>query len=411
MNYPTRAAILFICIVSLAGSYGCSEPPAEESVSETQGAKQSDSEPKEGSLCFDSCMSARMEEFSTSRCYDECAHKREQLDLDTSACDELCASAVRSREQLAGLKCKSDCVDQSDGDSVTDSLDRCPDTPAGVPVTWDGCPDGDGDGVADKQDACPGTASGTDVTVDGCDVVAACSQGKCETAQPTCSSEQACDRQREIPLLESAPLATRQEWIMKFLKRRHADIACPDDETAPPQPQFLQPEATVEPVQVGQASVSFTNGAVTSGTVVPLEFVWEEVSDPCEPVEYSIYLEYYYCDTITGVEELHSYRNQGWCRWMPLEYQTVPTLSYDFQFAFGEHLYRIHQPFSDELLWNPPSDGTFYIGYRPFWLRVRLMAHDGNANTSAFGVHERHHYLVLYQKAALSTLSQIPVAP
>lgn len=47
----------------------------------------------------------------------------------------------------------------SDGDGVSDKLDRCPDTPAGVSVGPDGCPfDSDGDGVPDYMDKCPRAA-------------------------------------------------------------------------------------------------------------------------------------------------------------------------------------------------------------------------------------------------------------
>jgi outer membrane protein OmpA-like peptidoglycan-associated protein len=44
----------------------------------------------------------------------------------------------------------------SDGDGVSDKLDRCPDTPAGVQVDANGCPlDSDKDGILDYQDECP----------------------------------------------------------------------------------------------------------------------------------------------------------------------------------------------------------------------------------------------------------------
>jgi OOP family OmpA-OmpF porin len=52
----------------------------------------------------------------------------------------------------------------SDGDGVTDSNDKCPETPAGVKVDKNGCPlDTDKDGVADYQDECP-EVSGTKET-------------------------------------------------------------------------------------------------------------------------------------------------------------------------------------------------------------------------------------------------------
>jgi len=57
----------------------------------------------------------------------------------------------------------------SDGDGVTDNLDRCPDTPKGVTVDAKGCPlDSDGDGVADFLDKCPNTPKGATVDARGC---------------------------------------------------------------------------------------------------------------------------------------------------------------------------------------------------------------------------------------------------
>jgi OOP family OmpA-OmpF porin len=57
----------------------------------------------------------------------------------------------------------------SDGDGVTDDLDRCPDTPTGVKVDAQGCPiDTDGDGVYDYLDKCPGTPENAKVNAQGC---------------------------------------------------------------------------------------------------------------------------------------------------------------------------------------------------------------------------------------------------
>lgn len=59
----------------------------------------------------------------------------------------------------------------SDGDGVTDDLDKCPETPAGTKVDAQGCPlekDSDGDGVSDDKDLCPDTAAGAKVNATGC---------------------------------------------------------------------------------------------------------------------------------------------------------------------------------------------------------------------------------------------------
>jgi iron complex outermembrane receptor protein len=61
----------------------------------------------------------------------------------------------------------------SDGDGVTDDIDRCPGTPAGTRVDASGCPlpaDSDGDGVADDKDRCPNTVAGSRVDANGCEL-------------------------------------------------------------------------------------------------------------------------------------------------------------------------------------------------------------------------------------------------
>lgn len=59
----------------------------------------------------------------------------------------------------------------TDGDGVTDDLDRCPGTPAGTAVDSSGCPlDDDGDGVTNDLDKCPGTPAGAKVDAVGCEL-------------------------------------------------------------------------------------------------------------------------------------------------------------------------------------------------------------------------------------------------
>jgi OOP family OmpA-OmpF porin len=63
------------------------------------------------------------------------------------------------------------CPLDSDGDGVPDYLDKCPDTPKGAPVDAKGCPlDSDGDGVFDYLDKCPGTPKGVIVDDKGCEL-------------------------------------------------------------------------------------------------------------------------------------------------------------------------------------------------------------------------------------------------
>jgi len=59
----------------------------------------------------------------------------------------------------------------TDGDGVTDDLDKCPGTPAGTAVDANGCPlDDDGDGVTNDLDKCPGTPAGAKVDAVGCEL-------------------------------------------------------------------------------------------------------------------------------------------------------------------------------------------------------------------------------------------------
>ena len=63
------------------------------------------------------------------------------------------------------------CERDSDGDGVKDGLDMCPNTPAGAKVNAQGCElDGDGDGVVDRLDRCPNTRAGAQVDVKGCEI-------------------------------------------------------------------------------------------------------------------------------------------------------------------------------------------------------------------------------------------------
>lgn len=65
--------------------------------------------------------------------------------------------------------CAAAVAEDTDGDGVSDALDRCAGTAPGTVVDANGCPpDGDGDGVADARDRCPGTPKGAPVDPAGC---------------------------------------------------------------------------------------------------------------------------------------------------------------------------------------------------------------------------------------------------
>ena len=61
----------------------------------------------------------------------------------------------------------------TDGDGVTDDVDKCPGTPGRHARRCDGCPlpqDDDGDGVVNENDKCPGTPPGKKVDAVGCEI-------------------------------------------------------------------------------------------------------------------------------------------------------------------------------------------------------------------------------------------------
>ena len=88
---------------------------------------------------------------------------------------------VRDSRDKCGHTPKGEAVDENgcsasqrdtDKDGVKDNLDKCPNTPAGAKVDAAGCSaaqlDEDGDGVGNAQDKCPGTPKGEQVDASGC---------------------------------------------------------------------------------------------------------------------------------------------------------------------------------------------------------------------------------------------------
>ena len=85
---------------------------------------------------------------------------------------------------VVGSSCDGDDGDDSDGDGVTDVVDKCPGTASGAPVDTNGCSDSrvdkDGDGVCNPDapsggpsgctgsDQCPGTPAAASVDASGC---------------------------------------------------------------------------------------------------------------------------------------------------------------------------------------------------------------------------------------------------
>jgi len=125
----------------------------------------------------------------------------------------------------------------TDGDGVTDDLDRCPNTPAGVKVDSSGCPlDSDRDGVPDYLDKCPGTPAGIKVDANGCEVEEIVLKGvnfDFNSAKLTPASETVLDE--FVALLKLRPGAPailgghtdskgKHEYNLKLSERRAASV-------------------------------------------------------------------------------------------------------------------------------------------------------------------------------------------
>ena len=103
----------------------------------------------------------------------------------------------------------------SDGDGVTDDLDRCPDTPKGVTVDAKGCPlDSDGDGVPDYLDKCPNTPKGATVDARGCWTYAAVVMYDFDSAEI---------KSEAYPMLDEAVLILKKNPEIKVEIDGHTD--------------------------------------------------------------------------------------------------------------------------------------------------------------------------------------------
>ncbi|MGD2151187.1 MAG: OmpA family protein [Desulfobacterales bacterium] len=103
----------------------------------------------------------------------------------------------------------------SDGDGVTDDLDRCPDTPKGVTVDAKGCPlDSDGDGVPDYLDKCPNTPEGATVDARGCWTYAAVVMYDFDSAEI---------KSEAYPMLDEAVLILKKNPEIKVEIDGHTD--------------------------------------------------------------------------------------------------------------------------------------------------------------------------------------------
>lgn len=109
---------------------------------------------------------------------DRCPNTPAGAEVDAYGCeldsdgDGVKDSADQCPNTPAGVRVDArGCALDSDGDGVPDGTDECPNTPRGAKVDAVGCElDSDGDGVVDRLDECPGTPKGTPVDSRGCEL-------------------------------------------------------------------------------------------------------------------------------------------------------------------------------------------------------------------------------------------------
>lgn len=107
---------------------------------------------------------------------DDCPDTPRGCTVDEKGCpkdsdkDGVCDGLDKCPDTPFGAKVDPNgCSLDTDGDTVADGLDICPGTPFGCRVDRKGCPiDTDGDGVCDGIDQCPDTPRGTKVDTRGC---------------------------------------------------------------------------------------------------------------------------------------------------------------------------------------------------------------------------------------------------
>jgi hypothetical protein len=195
----------------------------------------------------------------------------------------------------------------------------------------------------------------------------------------------------------------------------YQDETCQGDKLAPPPPSLTVPPDTYNPVALSATTgkstvlVTMAGGVPVSGDTVPLSFAWEPSTDSCGQVKYSVFVEYYHCHQVPGVEEKAAYLNARWCTWQPYKYETIATTSYQINFEIGKVLFGLHKPFYSNFGYTVPKDGPFEATYGPAqWVRARVYAHDGNGNTSSAMEKERY-YVIFFQETNQSELRSPPL--
>jgi hypothetical protein len=322
-----------------------------------------------------------------------------------------CVQECEGRRAFLLQKAIETCTRDPDHDGIPIPRDQCPNTPRFMPVMDNGCPDSDGDGVPDTADQCPATGRGIAVNAIGCPVTCTSPEGTCANSPPSCTT----DRCREVAVNPIVPPGLLGDIAGTVIGTHYQPVACPGDKTAPLAPKLTVPSERYNPVALstvtGRTTVSVTmaGGLPVDGDRVPLSFSWEPATDSCAPVKYSIYIEYYHCHQVPGVDEKPAYLNAGWCTWQPYTYATTTATTFATSFEIGKVLFGLHRPFYASFGYTVPTDGPFLVTYGPAqWVRARVFAHDGNGNTSSAMEADRY-YVIFFQETSKAELRSPPL--
>lgn len=411
--------MMWCSVWAMTGCGGCGETvEPEETVSLT---------------CEETCLQGRRS-YNKELCIGEC----EISDTITvTSCDKLCDAEQERVDTQNAFVCRHRCTQDSDGDGVYANADRCPETAAGAPVNAQGCVDSDGDGVGDDEDACP-SQGGTEIAVNGCPYVApSCPGGHCVNHEPPTCTGTGCDRELEVPLMKMIPEPTRLALARQFLSLRPTRQLCLSTNQGPRSPRMVEPpvglneqayqggdyltsavyfhveDDTLIPLPDDDTSTAATRGAGPNQVVdIPVEFASVEAA--CPPVQYSLSVDYYFCETLPGVEERAHYHELGFCTWTPLDYISgvQPDVPFFYPLDQAGLFAQLYQPlmknpaFSGSLSYLPSGKAALY--YRTLWLRFQVIAHDGNGQPSPIGMHTDASYVVLYTQAKRYELTRIP---
>lgn len=389
--------------------------------------------------CEDTCIQGAMASFDRGACEDFCFRNldpgvvgQKQYEQERF-CKDYCDTREQNTTQLTTMGCTFRCQQDPDDDRILGAEDLCPETPLNTLVASDGCPDSDGDGYSDRIDKCPQEGTPEEVDLHGCLL----GDTSCDTAycaadkEPSCGDGLDCDKQLEIPLSKRIPVAKRIALARQLLSLRPHPKNCPGTQGGVPAPAMIKPSVGVTPVEAGVTSVVSAEVRRVLGLVyfkregerlVPLaqdktateatpgrgayqeldlevHFSTVDASCPVPPDGYSLFIEYYYCDKLPGVDEMRHLQELGFCRWHPLDY--VSGLQGGQPFFYTVKTAELFAKLYSPHISHPDLSQSFQgekigFNYKKLWLRFQAVAHDGNGQSSAIGMHQDMAYVVLY---------------